>query len=396
MALSSLIEPNVSDPPAAKAAAAADVGKCPRVLYLTDLLPAGKFGSMEEQIFVLAKAFRERGGVLLPVFGGPLGPKVVKQYSAAGLTVEGLNLHYLSVSSLFRLLRLIRDNQITIVHWNFYSPINPYVWLLTILAPSLTHYLTDHTSRVLPLGIAPNGPKRFLKKLLFKRYRKVLCISDFVVECLEHQGTWSNVERCTYFVNTERFKPNPDVRIQMRSQLGIEQEFVVLFVAHLIRLKGGDVAIKALSELPDSVQLWVVGDGEDRTRLEALCEKLSLSSRVRFLGNQWNVELYMQAADCFVCPSLWGEATGLVNLEALACGLPVVASAIGGIPEFVRDEAYGLLFTPGDPHQLADRIRRLLVDPDLCKQLSRAARLAAVERYSIERRLPEYVELYRS
>jgi glycosyltransferase involved in cell wall biosynthesis len=366
----------------------------PRVLYLTDLLPSGKFGSMEEQILTLARAFHEQGGLFLPVFGGSLEPPVVERYAAMGLPVNGLNLHQLSVRNLSALLRLVRENGVSIIHWNFYSPINPYVWLLSILAPRLKHCLTDHTSRELPLPEPPRGLKKIVKRLLFSRYQKVWCISNFVVECLKHSGTWSNINRCTYFINTDRFKPDPAVRAQTRIRLGATEKFVVLFVAHVIRVKGGDVAIRALAELPESAHLWVVGDGEDLPKLRSLSEELSVSNRIQFLGHQSHVEPFMQAADCFVCPSLWGEATGLVNLEALASGLPVVASAIGGIPEFVDDGKTGLLSAPGDYQQLAEHIRRLAADTDFYQRLSKAARDSAVDRFSIERRLPEYVRAY--
>ncbi len=365
------------------------------MLYLTDLFPSDKFGSMEEQIFELARAFHDDGGLLLPVFGGRPEPKVTERYSAAGLMVDGLDLHNFHASSLVHLLALIRKNKIGIVHWNFYSPINPYVWLLTVLAPQVAHVRTDHTSRTLPLGTPTRGAKRFLKSLLFRRYSKVLCISDFVVHCLEHQGSWSNISRCTYFINTNRFQPRADVRQQVRKRFEADEKFIVLLVANLIKEKGGDVAIRALAELPESMELWIVGDGRDQPRLVDLCDELSISHRVRFLGNQRNVEPFMQAADCLVCPSTWGEATGLVNLEALACGLPVVASAIGGIPEFVTDERTGLLFAPANHRELAEKLRRLYEDPELARRLSRHARLDAVEKFSIERRIPEYVHAYR-
>lgn len=365
-----------------------------RVAYLTDLIPSSKFGSLEEQIFTIARAFHKQGGLLLPVFGGPVAPEVKKRYVDAGLSVEGLNLHGWSRETLSILLRLIRENKITAVHWNFYSPINRYVWLLSLLAPKLCHYITDHTSRVLPLEQPSGGVKRFTKRILFKRYRKVWCISDFVVECLQHNGAWSNIERCTYFINTDRFKPNSEARREVRSQLNAGQNFVLLFVANIIPVKGGHVLIKALADLPTNVRLWVVGDGTDLLRLKQLTADLGLESKVIFLGNQNYVEPYMQGADCFVCPSLWGEATGLVNLEAQASGLPVVASDIGGIPEFVLDEQTGLLFPPGDSRKLADQLGRLISDRNLYERLTTAARQSAVDRFSIESRLEDYVRAY--
>ena len=364
------------------------------MLYLTDLWPSDKFGSMEEQIFELARAFSGAGGMLLPVFGGVPEAKVTERYRADGLMVDGLNLHVFRWSSLFHLVALIRKHKLGVAHWNFYSPINPYVWMLSVLVPRMTHVRTDHTSRTLPLTQPVTGAKRFLKSVLFRRYRKVLCISDFVVDCLRHQGGWSNLSRCTYFINTERFQPRFDVRQQMRGKFEADEKFIVLLVANLIKEKGGDVAIRALAHLPEPIELWIVGDGRDQARLVDLADELSLSHRVRFLGNQRNVEPFMQAADCLACPSVWGEATGLVNLEALACGLPVVASDIGGIPEFVDDHRNGLLFTPGNDGELANRIRRLFDEPLLARRLSQQARLDAVEKFSIERRIPEYAKAY--
>jgi glycosyltransferase involved in cell wall biosynthesis len=366
----------------------------PRVIYLTDLTPTGKFGSLEEQTLNLAKEFAKRGSLFLPVFGGPPAQSVIGQYSAEHLPVEGLNLHQVNAATFFRLLGLIRRNRIAVVHWNFYSPSTPYVLLLTLFAPTVTHVITDHTSRVLPLEEPSRGVKRFLKRIFFRRYKKVFCISDFVQDCLKLDGTWSNLVRCTHFINTERFKPNPVTRAEMRAQFGADQRFVVLFVGQLIRWKGVDVALRALAELPQPIDFWIVGDGEERHRLENLSNELSLGSRVRFWGSQNNVEPYMQSADCLVCPSLWGEATGLVNLEALACGLPVVASAIGGIPEFVENNETGLLFVPGDHVMLSEQIRRLYMDTDLYQRLSKAARREAAAQFSIERRLPEYVTAY--
>lgn len=365
-----------------------------RVLYLTDLLPTGKFGSMEEQIFELSRAFHQRGGVFLPVFGNPLSAAVSQKYQAASLPVAGLNLHSFSTRKLLTLLQLIGRNEITTVHWNFYSPINPFVWLLSLLAPRLTHCLTDHTSRELPLREPATGVKKLIKKLLFRRYKKVWCISDFVFDCLEQNGSWSNLSRCTYFINTDRFKPDESARSRLRQQLNGSGKFIVLFVGHVIKVKGGDVAIKAMRAVPESVHLWFIGDGVDLLRLKELAEALSVTDRVHFLGSQNHVEPFMQAADCFICPSLWGEATGLVNLEAQGVGLPVIASKIGGIPEFVNHGVTGFLFKPGDDQELAKYIRMLAEDSSLHSRLSSAARLMILEKHSIESRIDEYLRSY--
>jgi len=121
---------------------------------------------------------------------------------------------------------------------------------------------------------------------------------------------------------------------------------------------------------------------------------LGLGSRVRFLGSQRNVEPFIQAADCALCPSVWAEAAGLVNLEAMACGLPVVASRIGGIPEFVEDGRTGFLFTPGDHRELAEWIHQLCDDPELRQRMGQEARSNAIRRYSTQGLLAEHLGIY--
>jgi glycosyltransferase involved in cell wall biosynthesis len=115
-----------------------------------------------------------------------------------------------------------------------------------------------------------------------------------------------------------------------------------------------------------------------------------------FHGPQRHVEPFMQGADCCLCPSLWAEAAGLVNLEAQASGLPVIASDIGGIPEYVSEGKTGFLFPPGDAAELANRVCRLLTDPGLQQRFGRAARQLAEQQFSPAARLAEMVDLYRS
>ncbi len=128
--------------------------------------------------------------------------------------------------------------------------------------------------------------------------------------------------------------------------------------------------------------------------LQALAGELGVRNRVRFLGLQSRVEPFMQAADCFVCPSRWAEAAGLVNLEAQACGLPVVAVRIGGIPEYVAEGRTGLLFPPEDPVGLARSVRQLLDCPEECRAMGRRARESAVMHFSPTARLDDFLELY--
>jgi glycosyltransferase involved in cell wall biosynthesis len=395
----------------------------PRVLYAIAMDGSQKFGSLEEQIFFLAQAFRDEGSLLLPLFVEPSGAchaharPVGRQglsaadgagmgmahhqggtqvFEAVGLPTASMTLWDFRWKKLIQLYRLIARHQIQLVHWNFYPPVfNSYVWGLSALRPGVKHYFTDHNSRLLPLPRPPGGFSRWLRWLLLKRYRKVWCVSQFVQDCLTRQHSWSNLECCLHFINTDRFRPDAEVRAQVRRDLGCTHGFVVLAVANLIREKGIDVLLRAMPLTPEDVRLWVVGTGGETAALQALRDELGLRERVRFFGQQALVQPYMQAADCLACPSLWAEAAGLVNLEALSTGLPVLASRIGGIPEYVEDGTAGYLFPPGDHQALAELIRRLHDHPELCSRLGAAARATAVRRFSVPAKINDYLDLYR-
>jgi glycosyltransferase involved in cell wall biosynthesis len=359
------------------------------------LNPSLKYGSLEEQIFFLARSFQKERSLFLPLFQSAPGPEALAIYRGEGLDIECLDLATFNLATLRRLLHLIRQHRIELVHWNLYHPLNPYLCSLALLSPRLRHCLTDHVTRELPIILPPGGPRKVIKKILLRRYSTVIGVSDFVQKRLEAEGVWPNPCTCTHFINTDRFRPDDEKRQQIREELQVADKFVVLVVAQLVDWKGIDVLLRALGRLPARVVGWIVGDGPDAKRLAQLCETSGLKARVRFFGYQMDVSRFMQAADCLVCPTVWAEAAGLVILEALACRLPVIGSAVGGIPEFVENRRTGFLFPPGDDAQLAERIRRLESDPEACRRMGLEARSVAVERFSAEKRQSEYLDLYR-
>jgi glycosyltransferase involved in cell wall biosynthesis len=367
----------------------------PRVLYSLVLDPDKKFGSLEEQLVLLAQRFQNENGLFLPLF--ICDPSAdVSQFRERGVETFCLDLRCFSWGNLLALRRLIRAQRIDLLHWNFTSPLtNPYVWALSLLTPRLQHWFTDHNSRLFPLPPPPRGVTKLVKRLLLRRYRRVLCVSRYVQDCLEEQQVWSNLVCASHFINTDRFRADAAARRQLRATLNVEDRFVLLVIGQLITEKGVHVAIRALSDLPPQVVLWIAGTGPEEDALRQLISELKLKERVRLLGLQTHVQPYLQAADCVVFPSLWGEAAGLVNLEAQACGTTVVGSRIGGVPEYVVDGQTGLLFPAGDHHALAQCVRRLVEDTKLRLRLARQARVHALEQFSPDVRLSEWVELYR-
>ncbi len=194
-------------------------------------------------------------------------------------------------------------------------------------------------------------------------------------------------------------------RDDARRTIGFETGRLLLFVGRLERLKGVEVAIRALALLRDrgreDVRLLVLGEdsrdgaGEsEKARLKAIAESTGVRDRVDFLGSVAHHELpfFYSAADALVMPS-YSESFGLVALEAQACGLPVVGTGVSGLRSVVRDEVTGYLIEGHDPAAYAERIGRLLDDPDVARQMGRRGHLLA-QRFSWSRTADRLVQLF--
>jgi len=139
--------------------------------------------------------------------------------------------------------------------------------------------------------------------------------------------------------------------------------------------------------------LLLVGDGPEERLLRSRAAELGLGGSVRFLGFRQDIPSLLALAEALVLPSL-NEGFGLVLLEAMAMGKPVVASAVGGIPEVVLDGRTGLLVPPADPEALAVAILRLLEDPRAAQRLGEAGRERARESFSREAFIQAHRKLY--
>lgn len=188
-------------------------------------------------------------------------------------------------------------------------------------------------------------------------------------------------------INVEDFSVSYS-KEECREKLGLPlDKNIILFVGNLIPYKGPDVLVKAMQmiakEVPDA-ELVFVGSGEMRNALEKLAEKIGIKNHLKFTGfvEESLKPLYYKAADVFCLPSVMStESFGIVNLEAMACSVPIVASKLGGIPDVVKDVENGLLVTPRDSEALADAIVYLLENEDVREKMGKNGR-EKVEDYS--------------
>jgi glycosyltransferase involved in cell wall biosynthesis len=181
------------------------------------------------------------------------------------------------------------------------------------------------------------------------------------------------------------------------SEFGIpDNSKVMLFVGRLDPQKAPDVLLKAVQKVIDhdtTVHAILVGEGVLSNELRTLTSSLSLESHVHFVGRQSNVAGLMKACDMLVLPSLW-EGLPNVVLEAMAAGLPVVATAVDGTREVIEHGKTGLLIQPGVVDELANTIRRILENEETARTMARAAQTLVKERFTWKSCVAAYDKLY--
>ena len=219
----------------------------------------------------------------------------------------------------------------------------------------------------------------------------VVAISHGVQAVLRAGGvSETRIRRIPSGVDTACFVFRPETRASLRTQLfqqygiGVTDSLIVSTGA-LVERKDARSLIQAVHHLHRNglqPHTLICGEGPLRASLEAEVEALGLASYIHFIGFCSDVPAYLAAADVFVHVPVW-EGLGVAVIEALAAGLPVIASQVGGIPELITDQSTGLLIRPQDPIALADALRRLIHTPDFAQALGRAGQRHAQEYFDL-------------
>ncbi|OXM13722.1 glycosyltransferase family 4 protein [Paenibacillus herberti] len=233
--------------------------------------------------------------------------------------------------------------------------------------------------------------KKKVESLAYNRSNRFIVLSEYFSSLLQQDyGIPGNIVHIVPgAVDTERFKPSSN-RQQLRKELGFHENDRVLFcVRRLVRRMGIDRLIHAMSEIsaqvPEAI-LIIAGDGTMRDELKALSAKLELTDKIRFVGRVSNEELvqWYQAADVSVVPTVTLEGFGLVTVEALACGTPVVGTPNGGTKEILQQFDSNLLFDDDTPEAMSSRIISLLKSEKGLPERERC-RSHVMERYTWEK-----------
>jgi N-acetyl-alpha-D-glucosaminyl L-malate synthase BshA len=195
------------------------------------------------------------------------------------------------------------------------------------------------------------------------------------------------------FVDGEAYAPRPNE--EHRARLAPDGEKIIMHVSNFRPLKRASDCVEVFARVVEKVKarLVMVGDGPDRAQAEWVARKRGVASLVHFVGKQPVIAECLSMADVFLLPSEM-ESFGLAALEAMACGVPVVVSRVGGLPEVVDDGVTGHLIELGDVESMAAAVTRLLQSDDLRAEMGRRARQSALARYSSEMVIPMYEAFY--
>lgn len=193
------------------------------------------------------------------------------------------------------------------------------------------------------------------------------------------------------FVNLDEYRPAQSGR---RAALAPPEHRILTHVSNFREVKRVRDVIRVFARVRRAIPstLIMIGDGPDRDAAEAEARSLAVEQDVRFLGRLDTLADLLQATDLFVLPSQL-ESFGLAALEAMACGAPVLATRVGGLPELVEDGVTGILEAPGSVEAMARRAVELLRDPAAHRAMATAA-AARAQAFSVERVVPQYEALY--
>ncbi|MCX6718063.1 MAG: glycosyltransferase family 4 protein [Candidatus Staskawiczbacteria bacterium] len=237
--------------------------------------------------------------------------------------------------------------------------------------------------------------KKIINKLVFGNADKIIALTEDMKKNIQ-KTCKKEVVVIPNGISLENFEGLSKEESRRKLEIGPDEK-IVFFAGGLHAVKGLEyliTAFKIIKEKMPEARLILAGEGTERRKLERLARRNDLKEQVSFIGNVPNNKIpgYMISSDIFALPSL-SEGLPIVILEAMASGLPIVASRVRGIPEILKDKENGFLVEPKNPVKLAEKILCLLSDSELRKQISLKNK-EAVKKYSLDSITEELLKIY--
>ncbi|MFB3881416.1 MAG: glycosyltransferase [Armatimonadota bacterium] len=326
------------------------------------------------------------------------------QLSEAGIATELIPKRGRSDATfLLRLAQHLRQMRPAIVHThsvtsNLYGRVAARLARVPVVITTAHGFVGDILRQNPSVPRLAAGPLALLDLKMSRLSDRLITVSESIAADLVARGVRrEKVIAIPNGVEVSRFRLGLEARAAMRKALGVAPtEPLIGTVGSLIPLRNHALFLSAarrvLAEVPQA-RFAVVGDGSEGPRLRELAKELGIADRVIFTGERRDVPEVLSAFDIFAL-SCDTEGFGLAALEAMAAGLPIVATRVGALPELIEGEVSGVLVPPGDAPALADALLRLLRESETARRLGQAARARAEASYSVERTAQQLSELY--
>jgi glycosyltransferase involved in cell wall biosynthesis len=306
--------------------------------------------------------------------------------------------------------KLIRSNNYDAIHAYQASYGGGAAWLTKIFHPHIFFILTLQEGKNLNYQ---SFIINWLRSLIIKRADIVTVISryleEYVKEIIKFNAfVYKKIENCQKNkkimlipngVDLQKFQMKND-KLQIKFKFQNPNQRVIISISRLVPKNGLTDLIKAFNLLNTkynikNIKLVIIGDGDQREELFNLVSNLKLGDKVEFIGSISNDKIYeyLSLASVFVRPSL-SEGLGTAFLEAMAVGLPVIGTPVGGIPDFLKEGETGLFCRVGDPEDLAEKINKVLTDDKLKNKLILNARKLVEEKYTWDKVAKKFRDLY--
>ena len=323
-----------------------------------------------------------RNEVEIAVFFGVQTP-FVEQLEEIGIKIHkfGLNSNVYHLSNLIKLRSFFDEFDIIHTHntaCQLFAAINS-IGKKTILCT--TEHNTSNRRRSIK-GL------KWADKWMYSRYQKIICISDQAEQNLRNYLNSRSHKITTIYngINLKRFQEaQPNFELKPH-----KDKIIITMVAAFRPQKDHLTLFKALKILPDNFELWLVGDGEIRKKVEQMCEQEGVKERIIFWGLRKDVPTILKTSDIIVMSSHY-EGLSLSNVEGMSCGRPFIASDVDGLREVVK--GHGVVFPHQDYQTLAKEIIRLTEDKDYADQIIRQCQAKAAE-YDIKVMAEKYNAVY--
>lgn len=354
-------------------------------MNILQLLPELRSGGVERGTIDLAKYLKRHGhGSVVVSAGGPL----VGELAAAGVPHYALPVHKKSLFAILKsasaLERIVRAERVDVIH-------------ARSRVPAIVGYLVSRRTHV-PFVTTCHG---FYSKHLFSRvmgWGKLVIVASHIIGKRMRDDFRVPHERIRLIprgVNLEEFHYAEDRFAPER-----RQQLVVGMVGRLTPIKGHPLFLKAMARVArvyPNVKIQIIGDASKpqyKEELQMLTRRLGLSQTVEYLGTRYDIPALMAGMSVLVAPSVGEEAFGRVVIEAGACGVPVVATRLGGFVDILEHDRDGLLVPPDDPRVLADAVIRLLKEVETARAFARALREKVEKQFGLERMFDRTLKVY--